>query len=97
MDLRLTDEGVLVLGVSRPDEEYLGAPRGHYQLAANDTVILYGPRQVLADLDERRAGSRGNWKHYVATERQQQVEVNEDRQLDNRAFTKYATSATDGA
>jgi hypothetical protein len=80
-EMKLSNEGVLVLGISKPNGEYLGAPRGRHRLAADDTVILYGPRQVLADLDERRTGSQGNWKHFVAAENQHRVEAEEDRQL----------------
>jgi len=32
--------------------------------------LLYGPRDVLANLDERRAGRSGNWEHHVAVEQQ---------------------------
>jgi hypothetical protein len=81
MEMQLTDEGVLVLGVTKPDGGYLGAPRGHYRLAPDDKVVLYGPRRVLADLDQRRTGSRGNWRHYLATEKQLETEAKEDRQL----------------
>lgn len=95
-ELKLTDEGVLVLGISKAEGDYLGTPRGHYQLAPDDTVILYGPRPILADLDERRAGSHGNWKHHVATERQHQVEVSEDRQLNHGQRAQHAAPTAVG-
>ncbi|MHC2068770.1 TrkA C-terminal domain-containing protein [Bremerella sp. T1] len=68
--LRLSEEGVLVLGIERPGEDYVGAPRGTTRLQAGDTVILYGPRDILTNLDERRAGSTGNWDHHKAVDRQ---------------------------
>jgi len=68
--LRLSEEGVLVLGIERPGADYLGAPRGTTRLKAGDTVILYGPRDVLTNLDERRAGSSGNWDHHKAVDKQ---------------------------
>lgn len=72
--LRLSEEGVLVLGIDRPGNEYIGAPRGQTKLHAGDTVILYGPRELLTNLDERRAGSRGNWDHHKAVDKQLQAQ-----------------------
>ncbi|RCS52771.1 potassium transporter TrkA [Bremerella cremea] len=71
--LRLSEEGVLVLGVERPGGIYLGAPRGFTKLHAGDTVIMYGPSDILMNLDERRAGSSGNWDHHKAVDRHLQV------------------------
>ena len=70
--LRLASEGVLVLGIEKPDGSYLGAPRGHTRLENGDCLILYGEQQSLVDLDHRRAPawratfstfwpSLGNW------------------------------------
>lgn len=75
--LKLADEGVLVLGIEKEGGVYLGAPRGKTKLLAGDTVIMYGPRHTLADLDERRAGSRGNWDHHKAVDEQIKVEKRE--------------------
>lgn len=75
--LKLPDEGVLVLGIEKPGGVYLGAPRGKTKLMAGDTVIMYGPRDVLADLDQRWAGSRGNWEHHKAVDGQLKVEKRE--------------------
>lgn len=69
-DLKLRSEGVLVLGIEKPDGQYVGTPQSDYRLAVNDNLLLYGPRNVLANLDERRAGSRGNWEHHLAVEQQ---------------------------
>ncbi len=75
--LKLSDEGVLVLGVEKGGGTYLGAPRGQTKLCPGDTVLLYGPRETLAGLDERRAGSAGNWEHHKAVEEQVLVEKKE--------------------
>lgn len=74
-DLHLNDEGVLVLGIEHPDGTYLGAPRGHSTPRPGDTVILYGPRNTLADLDQRRRGYAGDRRHRVAVDHQQRVEA----------------------
>ncbi|MBI1249473.1 potassium transporter TrkA [bacterium] len=78
--LRLSEEGVLILGIERPGSEYIGAPRGQTQLRAGDTVIMYGPREVLNNLDERCKGSAGNWDHYKAVDRQMQMQREEAEQ-----------------
>jgi len=61
--LDLPDEGVLVLGVTRRDGGYVGAPRGETVLEAGDLVMLYGRAPVLAELDERRADVGGHLAH----------------------------------
>lgn len=75
--LRLNDEGVLVLGIERPDGIYVGAPRGDSRVSAGDTLLLYGQHEVLANLDERRKGYEGNWEHFRSIERQRRVEQEE--------------------
>ena len=75
--LKLSDEGVLVLGIETADGRYVGAPRGDVQLGPDDNVLMYGPRATLADLDERRAGRDGNWEHHVAVENQFATEQRE--------------------
>ncbi len=65
-ELELAREGVLVLGVSRADGVYLGAPRGDTLLQPEDVVILYGRSAVLADLDRRKAGIGGQLRHAEA-------------------------------
>lgn len=78
VDLKLTDEGVLVLGVEKPDGKFVGAPRGKYELVPDDNLLLYGTRSVLSNLDERRAGSHGNWEHHVAVEKQHKNQAEEE-------------------
>jgi hypothetical protein len=68
--IRLANEGVLVLGIEKPDGGYLGAPRGHTRLEVDDCLILYGRQESLQDLDQRRAGMEGNVKHVLAVTRQ---------------------------
>lgn len=62
-DLSLRDEGVRVLGISRPDGGYVGAPIGAARVAPGDTLVAYGRRSVLQELGERRAGPRGDEEH----------------------------------
>lgn len=75
--LRLSDEGVLVLGIERPDGTYIGAPRGDVELHAADSLLLYGRQEVIANLDFRRGGAEGNWEHFKSIEKQAHVEKEE--------------------
>lgn len=72
--LKLSDEGVLVLGVEKPDSTYIGAPRGETVLEPEDTVLLYGKASILQNLDERRSGAAGNWEHHKAVDEQRRTE-----------------------
>lgn len=83
--LRLADEGILVLGIEKPDGTYLGAPRGGTRLAVDDRLVLYGRQDIIANLDERRAGSSGNWEHVKAVEQHQRVKASEEETLEEQA------------
>ncbi len=63
MDRRLTDEGIIVLGVTRSDGSYIGVPRGDTPILSGDTLILYGRAPELAELDARKAGPEGDEAH----------------------------------
>jgi hypothetical protein len=76
-ELRLSSEGILVLGVEKPDGTYLGAPRGPIQVRPGDTLYLYGPTDGITGLDRRRADSQGNWDHHKAVDEQRKVEADE--------------------
>jgi len=62
----LMEEGVLVLGIMRADGSYLGTPRGRYRMHAGDTLVLYGKRSNLDDLESRLAGTSGDAAHEKA-------------------------------
>jgi hypothetical protein len=83
-ELRLSREGVLVLGITRADGSYVGAPRGDTALAPDDIVMLYGRESGLAELDERRAGVGGQLRHAEAVARQRSAE-SEEEEPDPRA------------
>lgn len=82
MEMRLSEEGILVLGIERSDGTYIGAPRGHNELSSGDTLLLYGQAASLKNLDNRRTGSEGNWEHYKAVENQKKMESEERKQLE---------------
>ncbi len=57
--LRLDEEGVIVLGVHRSSGGYVGVPAGDTRLHPQDTLILYGQQSRLEELDERGQGNEG--------------------------------------
>ncbi|WP_204985695.1 TrkA C-terminal domain-containing protein [Microvirga pakistanensis] len=79
-DLRLPEEGVLVLGVTHPDGRYEGAPRGRTVVQVGDTLVLYGRSSELAGLGRRRAGGEGEVERRVAVEVERRVEDGEARE-----------------
>jgi len=84
-ELKLSEEGVLVLAVVKPDGTYLGAPRGDQRLEAGDQLLVYGRSESLASLDERRAGLEGEAEHRSAMLEQHQLEREERAAEDNTA------------
>jgi K+/H+ antiporter YhaU regulatory subunit KhtT len=61
-ELRLRDEGIVVLGIGR-DGEYLGAPDGDTQLHVGETLIVYGRDTALARIAGRPVGDAGDRSH----------------------------------
>jgi hypothetical protein len=72
-ELRLRDEGVLVLGIVRGDGSYLGVPTKETRIDAGDTLILYGRDAVFAELSARPSGPAGDRAHHAAVATQHEV------------------------
>ncbi|MCD6488642.1 MAG: TrkA C-terminal domain-containing protein [Desulfurococcales archaeon] len=73
-ELRLWDEGVLVLGIYRRmngRELFLGAPHGDTVIKAGDVLICYGPEDDVINLSKRIKGPRGDMEHIRAVRREQ--------------------------
>ena len=76
-ELGLRDEGVVVLGLTRADGRYLGAPTGRTVVRPGDVLIVYGLGHQLRELDDRPAGSAGELAHEAAVARQEAAEREE--------------------
>ena len=63
--LRLRDEGVVVLGIHRPAGAYVGLPHGEHRIEPGDTLVLYGRGGRVAELD-RRGRAEGDAAHVRA-------------------------------
>ena len=58
-ELELTSEGVLVLGIERHDQRYVGAPKSTARFHEGDIAVLYGQRDTLARIDARERTAEG--------------------------------------
>jgi K+/H+ antiporter YhaU regulatory subunit KhtT len=84
-ELKLDEEGVLVLGVYRntkKGEIYVGAPRGDFVLKAGDRVICYGPEDILETLPERLRGPLGDVEHEFAVSAQKLRNLRESKEAE---------------
>lgn len=75
-ELDLSHEGLLVLGIVRGDN-YFGAPKGTYVARPDDTLLVYGPVNRLAELDDREKGAMGEIAHRNAVAAQREIEQRE--------------------
>jgi hypothetical protein len=64
--LDLASEGVMVLGVTRSDGRYLGAPHPDARVRSGDVLVIYGEEHHVDELDRRPAGAEGDQLHAAA-------------------------------
>jgi hypothetical protein len=72
-ELRLRDEGIAILGVTRADGSHLGVPGEWTVVRPGDTAIIYGRTEALEEIDHRPAGPVGDRRHDLAVEHQRLV------------------------
>ncbi len=73
-ELRLNDEGVLVLAIYRKvdgQERFIGAPRGDTIILPGDTLVCYGPEETLMNLSQRLKGPQGDREHLEAVRKEE--------------------------
>lgn len=76
-DLRLRDEGVVVLGIER-GSRYIGVPGPDTRIASGDTLVIYGRAERICELDDRRRDRGGDLRHVEASSEQEQIEQSEE-------------------
>lgn len=69
-EAQLHKEGIIVLGITRDDGSYVGAPQAETRVCVGDQLILYGQEENIADLDMRLTGSTGDASHVQAVQNQ---------------------------
>ena len=67
--LELPREGVLVLGITKGDGSYFGAPIGSTKIRAGDVLTLYGKLERLDELNQRRRGVVGVFAKNIAVKK----------------------------
>lgn len=65
-ELKLRDEGIIVLGIQRGSDTYLGVPKGENVIVAGDVLMAYGRADRLEALDQRGRGHEGEREHAAA-------------------------------
>lgn len=80
-EIRLRDEGIIVLGITRQNGKYIGAPNGSTRIQPGDTIILYGRTSAMEKLDKRLKGLSGDEEHDRACAEQEDV-VRKEREED---------------
>jgi len=83
IELRLPQEGVLVLGIRREGGAWLGTPTGDMEIHGGDTVVIYGPIDRIEELDQRRHGEHGDTAHQAAVEVQREL-LDEQEEIADR-------------
>jgi hypothetical protein len=63
---KLPNEGVIVLGITKPDGSYVGAPMADTEIEAGDVLIVYGQDFKVKNLDIRRRGWEGDYAHNIS-------------------------------
>lgn len=72
-ELSLRDEGIAVLGIARGDGSYRGAATGTAVVRPGDVLVVYGNRDRVCELDQRRAGGAGDAVHQAAVAEQERL------------------------
>lgn len=81
-ELHLPDEGVTVLAVRRRSGSFLGAPGGDVVIEGGDVLVLYGHRETLRELAERKGdeqGAQGRRRSVDRHRRNQERDAQQDR------------------
>lgn len=78
-NLKLSDEGLLILGIERVSGEFIGAPNGETRLEEGDNVIIYGRDSTIAELSQRQPGINGDVEHLREVSKTDRVREAEKR------------------
>jgi K+/H+ antiporter YhaU regulatory subunit KhtT len=79
-NLKLRDEGLLILGIERVSGEFIGTPNGETRLEEGDNVIIYGRDSTIAELSQRQPGIDGDVEHFQEVSKAERVREAEKRQ-----------------
>jgi hypothetical protein len=94
IDLKLPQEGVLVLGIRREEGVYMGTPTADMEIHAGDLLVLYGPILRIEELDQRRKGHRGEQAHKEAVVELEEI-LEEQEEIDEKIEEQRELSKDD--
>ncbi|MFP4385137.1 MAG: TrkA C-terminal domain-containing protein [Spirochaetia bacterium] len=63
MEMKLTEEGILILGIRRSNGSFVGTPQGGTYIHQGDKIIMYGQEDVLKSVGNRKSGPEGDRDH----------------------------------
>lgn len=79
-ELKLSHEGLMVLGIQRKEGNYIGTPDGETKILPEDVLTVYGKASLFEALDSRRKGKRGDQEHSKAVARHKETSKTEKRE-----------------
>lgn len=79
--LNLPDEGVLVLGIIRKDNSYIGVPRGRYEIEEADRLVVYGRAENIAEISGRHDRLAGKAEHSESVKEHQEELEEQDEEV----------------
>ncbi|MDY6904359.1 MAG: TrkA C-terminal domain-containing protein [Thermodesulfobacteriota bacterium] len=65
-ETRPSDEGVMILGIKKPNDRYIGTPTGNTTISPDDVLVAYGRIGLIQALDQRKKGTEGDAEHQAA-------------------------------
>jgi hypothetical protein len=69
----LLNEGILVLGIECPGDNFIGAPSPDTQIRAHDRLLLYGRTPRIAEIDRRGRDDAAEQSHRAAVAEQERI------------------------
>ncbi len=66
-------EGIMVVGIYRPNGNYVGVPQGETRIHAKDRLVVYGHEEALSQISHRLRGHEGDEAHREAKSKQDSV------------------------
>ena len=94
---RLTEEGVMALGIYRDNGDYVEAPTADTRIYSGDLLILYGRSSALRELDQRQKDLAGEAAHKRAVDEQRRHVAEQEAQEEGRNKKRAAANADAGS
>lgn len=77
IDVRLNDEGIIILGITRKDGTYLGTPHAETVISKYDSLTIYGRGKTMSKLEKRTNTKTGDKEHDRMVRLQKKIDEQE--------------------